>query len=118
LSASGSSGSTAISVRSGTSIGEAFNETAGDLLGAARGDALGSGTNIGEASNETTGNLPGAAGGEASGSGTNIREAFNETAGDLLGAAGGDVLEVHRRYPKYSRLTLLLIPLSPCVVRD
>jgi hypothetical protein len=28
------------------------------------------------------------------------------------------LLEVHRRYPKYSRLTLLLIPLSPCVVRD
>jgi hypothetical protein len=28
------------------------------------------------------------------------------------------VLEVDRRYPKYSRLTLLRIPLSPCVVRD
>jgi hypothetical protein len=28
------------------------------------------------------------------------------------------MLEVNRRYPKYSRLTLLLIPLSPCVIRD
>ncbi len=30
----------------------------------------------------------------------------------------GGVLVYSRRYPKYSRPTLLLIPLSPCVVRD
>jgi hypothetical protein len=30
----------------------------------------------------------------------------------------GGVLVYSRRYPKYSRRTLLLIPISPCVVRD
>jgi hypothetical protein len=72
---------------SGANIGEAFDETTGNLMEAAGGDVSGSSTNVGEASDETADDSLGVVEDNALSSGANIGEVFDETTGDSLGAS-------------------------------